>query len=672
MAVPIYEAAVAEVQEQFELARSYATDARGKAEALLSSLATISSSIQQITTQVTLEGADYSVTPFTETRPTKPDTAMQTGSSPDKPSFSLDLTAPQTEMDIGAPPEKKEVSLDLTPPDTAMNIGPPPVAKTFNLDVAAPSTGMNIGSPPDKKDINFDLTAPETAFNVGSPPGKGSFQNIDPGSPPSISGLVVRAGPIDPAAVTYESPLLTALKARLLADVQTDIDRPSIETLKWNRARARDLLTHQDMYAQKRAEWSKSSLPLPDGVLVAAIEVEDIRYANAYDDRSGQIAIEEANLAIKVRQDAVVQATQLEGILMNFLQTVQQRIFEASKATVEAEIQVCNAEIGKYRIMADIYQAVSNVKIAEAKNAVDIYATEVSAYRVEVEAETARVDAPIKAYQAISNVKIAEARAKVDTYATEVGAYKAGIDAEIAKVDAPIKVYQAVSNVKIAAARAIVDTYATEVQAYKAGIDAEAAKVDAPIKAYQAVSNVKIAGAKNLVDTYATEVNAYKTRVDAEAAKVDAPIKVYQAVSAVKIAQVKALVDTYVAEVTAFRVGVEAESARVDALVKAFNGEVEGYRADVSAYQALSTVETEILRTQANLAVARAGLYQKNGEIQIAEYEALTGLKIEAIKSMGAIVAQEVAGALSGIHAQASMSRQDSESVNESISSSSE
>lgn len=410
--VPIYEVAMVEVEKQFDLARDYTTQARNLAEGLLNSLATISDTIKQIDTNVTLQGIDTStITPFIGVRPTRPDVTTNFPSPPEKSVFA-------------------------------------------NIDLS-------------------DLTIPD------------------------ISGLAVHVDPIDAAVVTYDSPLLTALKARLLADVQTDIDRPDIETAKWNRGRARDLLTHQDLLAQKRAEWSKSGLPLPDGALVAAIESEDTRYANVYEDRSGQIAIQESDLAIKVRDSAIAQATQLEGILMNFLQTTQARIFEASRATVQAQIQVYNVEIAKYRMMTDIYQTVANVRMTEAKTKVEIY----------------------------------------------------------------------------------------------------------------------------------------------------------------------------VAQVTAFRAEVEAEAARLDALIKVFTGEIEAYRADVQVYQALTSVELEIIKTQTSLAISRAELYLKNADIQIREYEALTGLRIEVIKAMGAIVAQEVAGALSSIHAAASMSRSDSASASETISS---
>ncbi len=402
MTTPIYERAIAEVEQQFDLARDYATSARTIADTLLNTLATFASTIDGIDTTVILESTDYDVTPFTAEKPDAPDTTM----------------------------------------------------------------------------------------NIGSPPTKGVFNNVDLSdlTIPDLTGLTLSTGSIDAAAATYDSPLLTALKARLLADVQTDIDRPSVETHKWNRGRARDLLTHQANLDSIRADWSKSGLPMPDGALMAAIEAENVRYANAYDDRSGQIAIEEGNLAIQVRQSAIAQAIQLESILMNFLNTVQERLFQASKATVEAQVQVYNAEVAKYRMMTDIYQMIANVRIAQAKNYIEIY----------------------------------------------------------------------------------------------------------------------------------------------------------------------------LAEVTAFKTTVEAEAARVDALAKVFSSEIDGYRADVQAYQALSGVEAEILRTQTQLAVSRAELYLKNADIQIRQYEQLTGLRIEAMKAMGSIIAQEIAGALSGIHAQASMSRQDS------------
>ncbi len=229
-------------------------------------------------------------------------------------------------------------------------------------------------------------------------------------------------------------------------------------------------------------------MPLPDGALLAAIESEDRRHSNEYTDLNRVIAIEESNLAIKVRQEAVSQAIQLEGILMNFFQNTENRLFEASKATVRAQVDLFNLVMMKKRMLTDIYQAVSAVKISEAKT---------------------------------------------------------------------------------------------------------------------------------LVDISLSEATIYKTKTDAEV-------------------------------------------ARIEAITRTFVSEVDLYRAQIQGYQALSASENEILRTQTHLAVSRAELYLKNADIQIKQAETNSGLRIEAAKAMGAIIAQEIAGALSSISARASMSREDS------------
>jgi hypothetical protein len=92
------------------------------------------------------------------------------------------------------------------------------------------------------------------------------------------------------------------------------------------------------------------------------------------------------------------------------------------------------------------------------------------------------------------------------------------------------------------------------------------------------------------------------------------------------------------------------------------------YKADVSVYEAITTVEIKILDAQLRVAIEKAELIIKNAELQIRQYEALNGLKIEAIKAEGSVAAQLVAGALSGIHAGAQMSASDSADYNYSAS----
>jgi hypothetical protein len=333
---------------------------------------------------------------------------------------------------------------------------------------------------------------PDFTMNVFSPPDKAPFNNIDLSdlTVPSVDEIIVRTDQIDPQAGGYSSALLTALKAKILRDITNGGSGlgEDIERQLWQRDEERDLLDHQRAMDRIRAEWSASGLPLPDGALISSLTQEEVDYVNRRLDKNRMIAIEMAKIADANTRFAVEQASRLEKILMDFQGTLQQRIFEASKATADLQIQTINAEIAKQRIMVDIYKTIADVRIEDAKAVVQIYTAEVQAYAAEI----------------------------------------------------------------------------------------------------------------------------------------------------------------------------QAESTRIDSIVRTFLAQVEMYKADVSVYSALTDVEIKILDAQLRIAIERANLTLKNAELQIRQYEALNGLKIEAIKAEGSVAAQLVAGALSGLSAQASMSASDS------------
>lgn len=534
--VPIYEESIQETKAQFALARDYITEARTTSQGIIESLIDVLKAITPVDTNVNLVNVSGGPSVFPNlsgVTPSPPTSTVDVSGKPDPPSINLDLTY---------------TGSTLAGPYTS------PTQPTFDYTVTPGNLVMSFPyAPPAVLDL---------------PP-------TDLSGSPDISGESMVIPPVDSAQITYDSALLTTIRARLLADVQTDIDRPSIETAKWDRAKARDEETHSDLLDAIRADWSKSGLPLPDGALLAAVEKENTRYGYTRDDRSGQIAIEEANLAIKVRQDAVVQAVQLENILMNFLNTVKERLFQASKATADGRGMQCNLIIGKYRIMTEIYQAIVNARMADKKNDINVYDTTVGAYKTGVEGEVARVGAEVNKYRTSGDLKIAEGKAiQVDGYATKVSGWKAGVDADVATVGSDVNKYQIESNVQIERVRALVQKFIGEVTGYKAYIDAQAAKVDAE--------------------------------------------------------------------------------------AKVFSSETEAFKGDVSAYDALLRFDASALETQGRMAVSRGDLNLKNGEMQIKEYEALTGMKIDGMKAIGAFYAQLIAGALSSISARVSIGREDS------------
>jgi hypothetical protein len=333
------------VQGQFEQAQAYAKDAYNIAKGLLQALSNIANGLNQIDTNVVLEGVTLDVPTFTSLKPVQPSFTMNTYSPPDHPTFN-------------------------------------------NIDLS-------------------DLTVP------------------------SVDNIIVRTDAIDPQAGGYSSPLLTALKARILYDIVNGGSGlgADIEQQMWDRDEARSLLDHQKAMDRIRSEWSTSGLPLPDGALIAALTQEEIDYVNRRSDQTKTIAIEMAKIADANTRFAIEQASRLEQILMNFQQVLQQRIYEASVATAKLQIEVVNAEIAKQRIMTDIYRTVADVRIETAKAIVSIYTAEVQAYAAQIQAEATRIDSIVRTFLA-----------QVEMYKADVSVYSAITDVEIKILDAQLRI----------------------------------------------------------------------------------------------------------------------------------------------------------------------------------------------------------------------------------------
>jgi len=107
---------------------------------------------------------------------------------------------------------------------------------------------------------------------------------------------------------------------------------------------------------------------MPDGYLATALLQEEINYANKRLDKSRDATIKSwewrsrtPSLPFKQRDWSPNRSS------MSFFNTCQARIFEASRAVVEAEIQLYNAEAQRYRMLVDIYTALVNSRIEYVK-----------------------------------------------------------------------------------------------------------------------------------------------------------------------------------------------------------------------------------------------------------------------------------------------------------------
>ncbi len=112
----------------------------------------------------------------------------------------------------------------------------------------------------------------------------------------------------------------------------------------------------------------------------------------------------------------------------------------------------------------------------------------------------------------------------------------------------------------------------------------------------------------------------------------------------------------YVANrIEVYKTEVSAEIARIDALVRTYIGEMQGYQTQAQVFTALADIDLKAFDSQLRQELAHAELIIKNTDIAMRNYEQMNGLKIEAVKAIGAMNAQMVAGSLSSVSASASI-----------------
>jgi hypothetical protein len=109
----------------------------------------------------------------------------------------------------------------------------------------------------------------------------------------------------------------------------------------------------------------------------------------------------------------------------------------------------------------------------------------------------------------------------------------------------------------------------------------------------------------------------------------------------------------YGLKIETYKAKVQAEISRIQAVVQAFIGEVEVYKGSAQVYTALADTKIKKFDAQVKFVMVRAELLMKDAEIDMKHYEMLNGMKIEAMKAIGGINAQIVAGSLSSVSASA-------------------
>ncbi len=109
-----------------------------------------------------------------------------------------------------------------------------------------------------------------------------------------------------------------------------------------------------------------------------------------------------------------------------------------------------------------------------------------------------------------------------------------------------------------------------------------------------------------------------------------------------------------------YKAQVSAEISRIDALVKTYLGQAQVYQSEAQVFTALADIDFKIFDATLKKELAHAELVIKNTQITMNNYEQLNSLKIEAVRAVGSMNAQMVAGSLSSVSASAQISASNS------------
>lgn len=423
----------------------------------------------------------------------------------------------------------------------------------------------------------------------------------------------------------YTSALLTSLQASLLERITTGGTGISadVEGAIWDRGREREAKAYRDGIAEldkmERLGWA-----LPPGVFFAK-RAEMITEREAQDrGHSREVMIKAAELELDNVKHALTTATQLEGMSINYANSVEQRLFEATRYATEAGVAIFNAKVEQYRALVQVYQ--TKVNIYEAQVRAEI--AKVDAYRATVDAERAKAD--------VNRVLVDQYRVQIEAALSNIEIYKAEISGIQAKAE--------IERTKVMIYGEQVRAFGARVNAYTAGVEGYRAQLE---------------GEKTKAQVYQSQVEAFSATVNATARQIEARATAF-----------KSRVDAKMIEWDGYKAQSQGEASRVQAHAQITGAVAELYRSQItgiSAYNETLTRQWQVALDQnqrtAEIAVQTAKMNAEN-------YVTVRSLALDAAKVGATVSSQLGAAALNAINWSSSISNSQSWGFSNSISTS--
>ncbi len=510
---------------------------------------------------------------------------------------------------------------DAQPPVLAFGSAPAafseivPTAPGVDLTYVEPLLSLTLPSPPSLLSLNITSFA---GLNMPTA--------IDPNAIPTLTAVEPTLREYVPGAA-YTSALLEALKTSLkdrFVNGGTGLN-PAVENAIWDRGREREARSAAESFL-KLDEMEAMGFSMPPGVyLDAHLKImTEMDYANRGNSR--EIMIKQAELEQSNVLAALTTATQLEGELINYSNSVEQRLFESTKYATEAGIAIYNAKVQAYAAYLEAYK--TKVQIYEALIRAEI--AKVDAYKAQVEAESAKAQ--------INTALVEQYKAQVEAALSGVEVYKARLSGIQIKAD--------IEKTKIEVYGEQIKAYVAKINAYTAGVEGYRATLEAE---------------KTKQDVYRSQVEAFSAQVTADAKQADILIAAFE--GKIKGAEL---------QLKRFEAEYSGEASRAQA-ISAFNSSLsDEYKAEVQAvtsYNEVLTKQWQVALDQAQR-VSEIGINAAKANAEM--YVTVRSLALDAAKVGAQVSAQLGAAALNAVNwsqsAGTSVSFANSNSYGESIS----
>lgn len=603
-----------EITSRFDSAQAYADESIDKAQKYMATLESLLESLE-IPSDATIDEVDLpDITPINFNEIPSFAAALE-----NFPSFDNEIPESPTledipDIDVDYPQESIDfVENDYTAPSISLGNAP---EDTTNIEEV---------TTPDKPDLNFPDVPTLTDIELPSEPTI-DLPSFD-ATKPSLSEL---STPVEFSFTedSYSSDIKVALFAKILNDVQNggtglDVD---VEEDIYDRARERQRVENERLYREMEDQFSATGFRLPSGALASRLQQAAEEISRKTDQTNREITISQAELAQNNTQFSVQQAVACEKILRDFFSQQQTRALESAKAQATNAINVFNALVAKEQLKLEKYQAEADVfekKVRAELTSVEIYKAQVEGVRLKTEADQAKI--------ALYNSQIDGLKILLQMYVTEMEAAKVQADVQVSKIE----------------------VFKAQTEAYLAQVEAEKAKAD--------VYQTQTESERNRAAVYGEKVRAYQTRV--EAAKAEAQGKQYEAENTLRKNQL--LLEEYRAKVEAYRAEIEAE-------VRNAGLEVEGFRSETMAYEALlratgTKYEARISENQTAIEYAKTQLQKEIATVDAIRqgYVSLKELQVKGTESQMNVNAQLAASAMNAVSVSMSKGESSSEGVSE-------